>query len=84
MQIDWPAIWTVFFAGAGVALTLVLAIGALVFLIMKLMFKPVTDKLSWMEQKLNEIAPKIKNETELKSLIQAEIKLHQKECPMKK
>lgn len=88
MQIDWSAIWTVFFAGASVALGIVIAIGGLVFLIMKLMLKPVVDTVNRLESQINSLMPKVQSEVELKSLIDAQVNLaidrHEEKCPMKK
>ena len=68
--------WTIALSAAALAVTVIIAIAGLMYLIMRLMVQPLRDDLE--EVKLN--TAKIKGEGELERMINLAIANHRQEC----
>lgn len=72
--------WTVVFAAGGFALALAGAIGALMWLIIRLAVQPVADDVAELKNSLRPIELKLKSEAELARMIAVQVGEHEKCC----
>jgi hypothetical protein len=72
--------WTVVFAAGGFGLALAGAIGALMWLIIRLAVQPVADDVAELKNSLRPMELKLKSEAELARMISAQVWDHKEAC----
>lgn len=75
--------WSVVFAAAGFGVSLVCAIGGLVWLLLRLALEPLKEDISELKAAVRPIEAKVKSEPELQRIIDLAVARHAEDCRLR-